>query len=393
MNNITFCIPSKNNLRYLKSAINSIQKNSTLDNEIIVWVDLDEDGTVEWLKTNQIKYLTNPKETPQGIAFGYNRCIEASTNEIVCMFHADMFMGKGFDTNLTKHLKPNSVVAGTRIEPPLHPQGKEKIVKDFGLYPEDFQEENFNQFVEETKKIESNKTTQGIFAPWACYKKDILSMGLHDEYFHSYHEDSDIFNRFILNKMEIIQSRDALVYHLTCRGGKWIDGIEEETKDPSFHLMAKKAARYYLRKWGSWILNNEYQMPIINPKYDIGFVVRNNNTQLLEVLEPWCSTFYGDGEWFIYENYTQKEQPQSNFNLKHKIKPHDWDKNNYIIVEIDGNTFNNQDFNIIQQLSAIIQDSGELGEFELGNLKITINDLTTFEKDLIFITNDYNEKD
>jgi len=38
---------------------------------------------------------------------------------------------------------------------------------------------------------------------------------------------------------------------------------------------------------------------------------------------------------------------------------------------------------MIEKLSEIIQDSGEKGEFELGNLKITINSLKTYEKDLI----------
>ena len=51
--------------------------------------------------------------------------------------------------------------------------------------------------------------------------------------------------------------------------------------------------------------------------------------------------------------------------------------------EVDGNTFSQQDCQTIQQLSAIIQDSGEIGTFELGNLKITINNLNSYEKDLI----------
>jgi len=63
-----------------------------------------------------------------------------------------------------------------------------------------------------------------------------------------------------------------------------------------------------------------------------------------------------------------------------------------ITVVIDGNTFTNQDFVIIQQLPEIIADSGEIGEFELGNLKINISNLETFEKDLIFIENSHNEK-
>ena len=36
-----------------------------------------------------------------------------------------------------------------------------------------------------------------------------------------------------------------------------------------------------------------------------------------------------------------------------------------------------------QKLNDIVKDSGEIGEFELGNLKITINSLKTYEKDLI----------
>ena len=45
--------------------------------------------------------------------------------------------------------------------------------------------------------------------------------------------------------------------------------------------------------------------------------------------------------------------------------------------------FNQQDLEYIFQLSEIIKDSGEIGTFNLGNLKITINSLNTYEKDLI----------
>ena len=36
-------------------------------------------------------------------------------------------------SEITKHIKPGVVVSGTRIEPPLHPPGPEKDVKDFGI--------------------------------------------------------------------------------------------------------------------------------------------------------------------------------------------------------------------------------------------------------------------
>ena len=381
--NITFCIPSKDNLRYLKSSITSIQQNSTLNNEIIVWVDSDNDGTVEWLTRNKIKHLINPEIEPQGIAAGYNRCIEAASNEIVCMFHADMFMGNGFDVNLVKYLKPKTVIAGTRIEPPLHPEGKEKIIKDFGMYPEDFKEEEFNKFVSEIQNEEKDKVTYGIFAPWACYKDEIMEMGMHDKEFHSYHEDSDIFNRFILNGMKLIQSRDALVYHLTCRGGKWIGGIEKVTQDPKFHGMVDRARKNYIRKWGSWIKNDEYQHPIVPPKYNVGFVVKNCNLQLLELLEPWCSTFYCDEQFTVGRVSDYVENEDTSFDLYERIKYDGGEKSNDILIEMDGTTLTQEDFGVIQQLSEILKDSGEIGEFELGNLKITINSLTEYQNDLI----------
>ena len=349
MDKITFCIPSKNNLRYLKSSISSIKENSTIDNDIIVFIDSDNDGTKEWLDKEGVKYITNESNIPKGIAYGYNRCIEVATTPIVCMFHADMYMAKGFDLAILKYLKPLSVISGTRIEPPLHPEGKEKIVKNFGMYPEDFLKTEFNQYTETLIKENSNKTTRGIFAPWAIYKEDITSIGMHDETFHSYHEDSDIFNRFILNGYELIQTWEAYVYHLTCRGGQFQDGVEKVTQDEEFHKMKSRAAQHYINKWGCWIKNDEYQHPILSPVYKKKLIITNNKPEIENSLKFW---FNGGDD---------------------------------IIVEIDGNTFTQQDFNYVTQLNEIIKDNGEIGQFNLGNLKITINSLQEYQDNLIKI--------
>ena len=56
-----------------------------------------------------------------------------------------------------------------------------------------------------------------------------------------------------------------------------------------------------------------------------------------------------------------------------------------ILVEIDGNTFSNESFRHIQYLSEILanDDKLEIGTFVLGDIKITINNIETYEKDLI----------
>ena len=49
-------IPSYNNLKYLKSTINSLKKNSTQKYEIIVHVNDGSDGTKDFLKSEGISF-------------------------------------------------------------------------------------------------------------------------------------------------------------------------------------------------------------------------------------------------------------------------------------------------------------------------------------------------
>ena len=92
--------------------------------------------------------------------------------------------------------------------------------------------------------------------------------------------------------------------------------------------------------------------PIVYPVYKKSVIIKNTNPQLEQLLEPWFNG--GDG----------------------------------IIVEIDGKTFTQQDFDYVQQLSEILADSTFLEEdmgsqFEVGNITLTIKNVDTHEKELI----------
>jgi len=106
MDKITFCIPSKSNLRYLKTCLPSIRKNAhRLDHDIIIFVDSDEDGTIEWLEEKAesygVKYYVNPDlgNSLYGIGRAYDYCIDKADTDVVMIFHADMMLGKNADLN------------------------------------------------------------------------------------------------------------------------------------------------------------------------------------------------------------------------------------------------------------------------------------------------------
>ena len=388
MEKITFCIPSKSNLRYLKTCIPSIRNNAhRKDHDIIVFVDSDEDGTVEWLEAVKdqynLTYYVNPYlgERLFGIGKAYDYCIEHSTTDIFMIFHADMMLGIDADLNAFKHLKNKTVVCSTRVEPPIHPNAGEKILQHFGMWPEEFQTKEFNEFVE--TQLSNNKVTEGIFAPWMMYKDEFLSIGGHDPRLHSAREDSDVFNRLLLGGFEFIQPWNSLVYHLTGRGGQFQHGkvTQDETqKSDEWRKLMNNSTREFIRKWKSTVKHTPLMKPIVSPIYDIGIQIVNSNENLLGAVEPWGHNVYIDLD---YGDYIDREQPNTEDNLVLKISPIDEKPKNDIVIRIDGQTFTQQDYLYLHEIGNIISKSGEVGKFKVGNLIIEINKIEEIQSNLV----------
>jgi glycosyltransferase involved in cell wall biosynthesis len=385
MDKITFCLPSKSNLRYLKSAVKSIRDNAyRSDHYISVFVDEDTDGTVEWLEANAEKYSIDFYINPFlgnklfGIGKAYDYLIERSKTDVFMIFHADMILGKHADLKAFEKLEENTVVASTRIEPPLHPNAGEKILKDFGLYPEDFKEEDFNEYVD--LNLSEEKTTEGIFAPWMMYKDAFLKIGGHDPRMHSCREDSDVFNRLHLAGFKFIQPWNSLVYHFTGRGAGSFDGDKE--RHEKWKKDMNNSTREFIRKWKSNVKHSPLMLPIVSPVYDIGIRVTNCHLQLVGLLEPWCNNLFVDCE---YGPYIEAEQENTYDILSTKIIPINEKIENDIIIDLDGKTFNQQDFAYLQEISQIIQQSGQVGQSKLGqtNIYVTINKLKEYQKQLV----------
>lgn len=391
MQKITFCIPSKSNLRYLKTCIPSIRTNANRkDHDIIIFVDSDEDGTVEWLSENaqryNVTYYVNPDINKRlyGIGKAYDYCIEKSKTDVVMIFHADMMLGVDADINAYKHLQKGTVVCSTRIEPPIHPNAGEKILEDFGMWPEEFKEDEFNKYVDTLLITNKNKTTEGIFAPWMIHKDDILSIGGHDSILHSAREDSDLFNRFVLNGYRLVQSWDSLVYHLTGRGGQFQHGVvttDSSQKSEAWQKLMMNSTKEFMRKWGSSVKHTPMMKPIISHKYDLKFHVINMRPQLLSMLEPLCDALQTDLTNDIIDYYISIEQPNTSFDLNKRL----YDKDNHdIIVTFDCNKLNNQNFQILQNLSEILDNNQlDVGTYEFDIFNLVINNVVFYENKLI----------
>ena len=390
---ISFIQPSRNNLKYLKWSYESIRKNLGYRHEICMADDFSDDGTWKWMKEiakkdTNVKIHRNNGPTRLGHTILYDTLVDMATNDIVMIYHADMYALPDMDTEVLKHIKPGVVVSATRIEPPLHPEGLEKVLMDFGIEPEEFKEQELLKWYSEDYKPQQ-KTTEGIFAPWAIYKEDFQKIGGHDDLFAPQSkEDSDIFNRFILAGYEVVQTREGCVYHMTCRGSRFADGAQRNPmgdvtmvgrETDEWLLQNERSTRNFARKWSSYCLHDDYLKPYIQPKYDIGYVVKNCDITGLRGLEPWSDGMFIDNETLV-EHYIKEEQPNTQFDLKKRLTKK---LDNDIIVEFDLTELHQEEFEVLLILPEIIKDSGKVGEFTIGIFNIKINKIQTYEKELI----------
>jgi glycosyltransferase involved in cell wall biosynthesis len=396
---ISLIQPGRNNLKYLEWSYESIRENGGPDIEICVADDASTDGTWAWCNKMMkldpnFRAIRNDSGERVGHTILYDRLInEVATRTIVGIFHADMYLCPGAIESILKYSKPGVVVSLTRIEPPLHPPGPEKILHDFGTEPETFDEDGLMcalATIEEDGTYADQPTTNGIFAPWFIHKTDFQAIGGHDPLFAPQSkEDSDIFNRFLLNGYEFIQTWSGFVYHMTCRGSRFNPTITRVGKESDEWLKQNQiSSMNFIRKWGHFVKHDEFLRPIVPPKYDIGIIVHNCNELLLEVLEPWCTAIYVDID---PSDFIRRLQPDTSYDMNERVKQ--FQKGDKISIEhpveihVDSDRFTQIELDMIQEMPSILQEQCHgLGIYEAGYLKIRVKNELVNQTDKLICT-------
>ena len=80
----------------------------------------------------------------------------------------------------------------------------------------------------------------------------------------------------VLGGMNLIQSWNSFVYHLTARGGQFQHGKltkDHSQKSAEWQNLMNNSTREFIRKWGSIVKHAALMYPIIRPKYDIAIKI------------------------------------------------------------------------------------------------------------------------
>jgi hypothetical protein len=249
------------------------------------------------------------------LGINYNNAVAKAKGEKIILLHNDMIIKPGFIETMDKHITKGRVTTYTRIEPPIYPDTYPgKVILDCGYDLNTFNKEKFLNY-----NTEEKLTDGGSQLFFGCMKEDYL--GIDGNTFKMFCEDDDLHLRYKIAGFEHKVS-SAHVYHF----------VSKTSRVGNYQSIEQESNINFVKKWG--FRKSEYNV-VYNKKY----ILDKNNDSLKNALEIW----FNGGE--------------------------------DIIVEINSEAFTQQDYMYVQQLNDIIKENNELGVFELGNLKITVNSL------------------
>ncbi len=111
-------IPTFNNLQYLKLCLKSLKKNSNYEHDIIIFINEGNDGTLTYVKDNNLKFLHS--NINKGVCFAFNESAKIAKNKYLVLAHDDMYFCPRWDSVFFDELKKIKVedffVSGTMVQ-------------------------------------------------------------------------------------------------------------------------------------------------------------------------------------------------------------------------------------------------------------------------------------
>ena len=248
-------IPTYNNINYLKICI-------------IVHINEGVDGTLEYIKKNNLTYTYDEKNS--GVCVAFNKAVKKSTKKYIVLGHDDMYFCPGWDSVFQNELNklPNNkdfFLSGTMVQP-----FESYINLDCGKTYSDFDEKKLLEKLPEIKFNDFQGTHwQPSLIPVTTWNK---VSGFSEEFSPGLGSDPDFNMKLWKLGVRLFKGlSDCRVYHfssISLRKKAWNNGAK--TFLLKWGISIKFFKRYYLRS--DTVYNGILDEPKKNFFYYIGLL-------------------------------------------------------------------------------------------------------------------------
>ena len=271
-------IPTYNNLEYLKLCVESIQKNSKYEHQIIVHINEGIDGTLEYVKNKKLDFTLSIENI--GMPKALNRASIKAKFDYIVISHDDFYYCPGWDVELVNNVNfighNNFYLSSTMV-------GAGQVKFDAGQTVDNFDETKLLDNLEKIKTIDFQGTTK---CPGLIHKEVWKRVGgWSEEFSPTGGDDTDFAMKLWKINIRIFKGLGkSLAYHF--------GSITTRKKDKSlFTYLGSRGNKIFLKKWGYNInffenfflrsgldknknlIFNEYTGPLKEPKKDVNFYV------------------------------------------------------------------------------------------------------------------------
>jgi len=271
-------IPSFNNLEYLKTCIDSLKKNSEYAHQIIVHINVGIDGSLQYVKENNIEYTYS--EDNIGMPKALNKSSKLANFDYILISHDDFYFCPGWDTEFVKEINNikhnNFYLSGTMV-------GAGQIEFDAGQTVDNFNETKLLNNLDNIKTFDFQGTTK---CPGLVHK-DIWEKvgGWSEEFSPTGGDDTDFAMKLWKMNIRIFKGLGkSLAYHF--------GSITTRKKDKSlFTYLGSRGNKIFLKKWGVSInffekvylksgldknkklIFNKYHAPLTDPIKNLNYYI------------------------------------------------------------------------------------------------------------------------
>ena len=231
---ISITIPTYNNLKYLKCTINSIKKNSVLNNyEILLHINDGHDGTLDYAKSNNFKFTSSQKNI--GLCSSLNKVSKLAKYNYLLYSHDDMYFCPNWDKYLYDEIfrigHNNFYLSSSTI-------GTTGNFLNCGDSFDNFDEQ---KFLDNYNSVKFDNLQGSTWAPHVVHKTLWFKVGgFSEEFFPGAGSDPD-FNLKLWNiGVRIFKSLSkSKIYH-----------FKSKTLRRKVSSVGSKSGKLFIKKWG-----------------------------------------------------------------------------------------------------------------------------------------------
>ena len=282
-------IPTFKNFSYLKLAIESIKKNSSFNNELIVHINGDDLETENFLNSQSIKYTKSSINI--GLCSGVNLASKKSTTKYIVYAHDDMYFLPKWDFYLAEEINNlNSNLfyfSSTQISHISDKNGKGTPNHIHFNAGEDIDTFDEKKLLENFEKLDFYDLQGSHWAPHVIHK-DIWNKigGFSEEFNPGFGSDPDLNMKLWQLGVRIFKGvNKSRIYHfgsLTTRKNK---DVTQNNARKTFLIKWKITTDFFIKFY--LLRGKKFDGPLKNPNFNLSYIFSLMINKLIYYFYKW----------------------------------------------------------------------------------------------------------